>query len=627
MLQQLYDLGEYVNNKTESENTLEPLLSDLDGIDTVLPVDFVRTDEGFEFSQVSILDFGSEEISKEDVLYAEKHSNIPHHTPTGKITRIHDYEAHKNPDTKTGSFSLRVAQWFERKDEQFANELSDAVEESREKLQNELKSKYESLGDKKSNAVLSVRIAEKDENFLPIGEFDYFRAKALEGIKERWWDINGGSKSDNGVCCVCNSEGTVFGYAFPFNFYTVNNPKFAPDFDQGKSWENIPVCENCALKLELSKNYLESGIQARFSFLNRNEALSGIDYFVIPSFPIGVPNEDLMKRIELSDVQSNNSFLKAERFYEGNEDDYPFYLTFLFIEESDKSWEIQKYIEDIAPSNIRDSQQKIGQKYSDIYDDLNPLPHQTENESVKQLRNLIIRTLPQPDRDDGSGDKQAFLNELLFLTENVLKREGVEFDHLLNIFVPEALSRFRNNEYYQQYVVRTFLFLEFLKSIESVTGYDTMYDNCEELVEALENVDNETLEDFFSSDKYGEAFGSSEKRAVFLEGVLAQHLMDQQMHERDSNDAPFRKKLANLRLDEKKAKRLLPQIRNHMEIYSDMSDNNYSTYGELWEATSKYFLNAEENGWNISDDEIRYYFTLGLSLNQVFKNNSQNGGE
>jgi len=625
MLQQLKMLGEYVNSKSESENALKPLLSSLDRIDTVLSVDFVEKDGGYEYARVSVVDFGSKDMSKEDVLYAEKHSNIPHHTPTGKITRIHNYEDYQSDETKTGSFSLRVSQWFERNDEEIAMDLREAIEQNREELQNELKSKYESLGDQKDSTVLSIRISRDGEDFLPIGEFDYFREKALEGIKERWWDINGGSKSENGVCCVCNSEGTVFGYAFPFNFYTVNNPRFAPDFEQNRSWENIPVCENCALELELGKNYLESGDKARFSFLSGGEALSGIDYFVIPNFPDSSPKKDLMRRIEVSDLQENNSFLKAERFYERSEDDYQFYLTFVFFEEDDKSWEIQSYVEEVAPSNIRKSQNKIGEKYTDIYDDLNPLPNRTEDESVKQLRNLIIRTLPQPDRDDDSGDKQAFLNELLFLTEKVLKRESVDFDHLLNIFVPEALSRFRNNEYYQRYVVRTFLFLEFLKSIEVVNGYDTMYDNYEELMEALENVENETLKEFLED--YKGAFGSADKRAVFLEGILAQHLMDQQMNERNSDDAPFRKKLANLRLDKKKAKRLLPKIKNHMEMYRDMSDNNYSSYRELWETTGKYFMKADDEGWNISDDELRYYFTLGLSLNQTFKNNSHNGGE
>jgi len=38
---------------------------------------------------------------------------------------------------------------------------------------------------------------------------------------------------------------------------------------------------------------------------------------------------------------------------------------------------------------------------------------------------------------------------------------------------------------------------------------------------------------------------------------------------------------------------------------------------------SKYLLEADENGWIISDDEISYYFALGLNFGRVFKG----GGE
>ncbi|KAF5035094.1 CRISPR-associated protein [anaerobic digester metagenome] len=42
-------------------------------------------------------------------------------------------------------------------------------------------------------------------------------------------------------------------------------------------------------------------------------------------------------------------------------------------------------------------------------------------------------------------------------------------------------------------------------------------------------------------------------------------------------------------------------------------------YTDLEQLTSEYLLKSENNGWDISKDEISYYFTLGLNLARIFK--------
>jgi CRISPR-associated protein Cas8b/Csh1 subtype I-B len=259
-----------------------------------------------------------------------------------------------------------------------------------------------------------------------------------------------------------------------------------------------------------------------------------------------------------------------------------------------------------------------------------------ENDSITGLSNLLYKVLPRSDPEDDK-KKLAYINDSLFLTERILKGESIEFEYLLDLFIPELLTRFRKGQDYQRYCIRTFMLLEFLRDLGDkedrtlIEGYDhTMNKSFEQLMEEIETTEDETLKEFFEN--YGHALGTAEKRAAFLEGVLAQHLMDKQRgvrgDEDSAGDAPFQKKLSNLRLNERKLKDLFPQIREYLGIYNEAGDAELrSGYPDLEATLGHYFLEAEEEGWNLDEKELRYFFMLGLSLNKAFKGDHNNGGE
>ncbi|MCG7847796.1 MAG: TM1802 family CRISPR-associated protein, partial [ANME-2 cluster archaeon] len=83
---------------------------------------------------------------------------------------------------------------------------------------------------------------------------------------------------------------------------------------------------------------------------------------------------------------------------------------------------------------------------------------------------------------------------------------------------------------------------------------------------------------------------------------------------------PFRTKLHGLKLDEKLVKRLLPEMQNKLEEYN----KNY--YRGLEALISKYMLQAGD-GWNISKDEVSFYFVLGMNLHYLLKSNSNKENE
>ena len=118
-------------------------------------------------------------------------------------------------------------------------------------------------------------------------------------------------------------------------------------------------------------------------------------------------------------------------------------------------------------------------------------------------------------------------------------------------------------------------------------------------------------------EKYESSFDSDAKKAVFLEGVLTQKLLNVQYSERKST--PFRSKLKGLNLDERQVKKLLPEIINKLEEYG----KNY--YRSLESIISKYFVSSGEK-WKMSRDEISFYFVLGMNLSHIFNEKKENDG-
>ena len=114
------------------------------------------------------------------------------------------------------------------------------------------------------------------------------------------------------------------------------------------------------------------------------------------------------------------------------------------------------------------------------------------------------------------------------------------------------------------------------------------------------------FEDFFEENPI---FDDDVKKALFLEGVLAQKLLNIQYEERKAT--PFRSRLNGLKIDEKTAKRLLPEMVNKLEEYG----KNY--YRKLEGILGEYLIKSSFVKYSI--DELSYYFTLGMVLAKYFK--------
>ena len=113
--------------------------------------------------------------------------------------------------------------------------------------------------------------------------------------------------------------------------------------------------------------------------------------------------------------------------------------------------------------------------------------------------------------------------------------------------------------------------------------------------------------DFF--EEHRDFFDSTAKQYVFMTGVLTQYLINIQMYDKDS--APFRKRLNSLKLDKDLVHRIFTEAREKLIQY----DKNY--YQELEQDIADLMIKGGIE--NHSNDEISFIFTLGMTLNQKFK--------
>jgi CRISPR-associated protein Csh1 len=97
---------------------------------------------------------------------------------------------------------------------------------------------------------------------------------------------------------------------------------------------------------------------------------------------------------------------------------------------------------------------------------------------------------------------------------------------------------------------------------------------------------------------------------------LTEKLLNIQYQERGSR--PFYSRLNGLKLDKSLVKRIFAEAINKLNEY----DKNY--YKELEYLVGMYML-GEEAEKNISNDEISFYFVLGMTLAKHFKEEKKSG--
>jgi len=569
-----------------------------------------------------------EQYSKEKLkkyLYKQGGSSGPDVTPTSRITRV------KKEGNKKTTFEGKLLSWFKQynklgSDENinFLVKIGDCLRKNKDKIKIDLEIQYKGIN-KKEKAVLTIKINEKY-----LGDIEIFKDILIKQAKKGFYFTksfskgNRISKSKDQFCSVCDKrQKEVYGFVNTFNFYTVDKPGFVSGgFQQKDAWKNYPVCLNCAFTLEEGKKYLDNNLSFNFY---------GFRYLLIPKFIKGVKKDiqkDIFKKIEL---QKDPRFRKKEIKNLTNDENEALetmseqgnYLNnnFLFYSApkgfNGAVFNILLYIEDILPSRLKQlfeaknvvDQEEIFQNCEiDIYQDRKKIGKGPLEFNFGILRTFFPRIT----------NNRTFNKYFLDITNKIFTKKPVEYDFLLNFIVKKIRDDFMQNYPTKIDTLKAFMLLNYLNELNILKYKKEESTKMEKsiLPKEIGGEIKEKTEVFF--DKFSNFFDSDIKKAIFLEGVLAQFLLNIQYQERKAN--PFRIKLKGLKLDEKQIRKLLPEIQNKLEEYG----KNY--YRDLESIISNYFVSSG-NDWNVSNDEISFYFVLGMNLSDVFKKEKNNGGK
>lgn len=410
--------------------------------------------------------------------------------------------------------------------------------------------------------------------------------KSRQGNKNYYTYKNKKYEVANKICSVTGKiEDTIWGYVTPhkdYKFYAVKTEMrvVAGGFDAKYAWKNFPVSPAGAEILERGAKFLEEYLKFKFC---------GYTYFLIPERILKQGNteeylEDLQdfKKFKSSGKNEVNQSLEDDLLELLKDDKNSANYTLFFYEINNAEFKILSVVEDVFPSHFR----KIfeSKNLAENHEIFHGLKTKDEFYNIKfnfsDLKTFFPETKP-----------------FLEIVRSIFMQKQVDYTYLLNVFIKNIRVDFTNNRNTQYKTLKAFLILKFLQNLQLIkqpkTGDNVIMENKYEI--------------FFK--EHSDFFDSSTKKGIFLEGVLTKKLLNIQYEMRGAT--PFRSQLNSLKLDERIVKKLLPKIIDKLESY----DRNY--YKNLETEISKNFLNSDFN--KISNDEISFYFTMGLNLAKEFE--------
>ncbi len=564
-------------------------------------------------------DIGYEEFSKAKKLkyfYKGIKGNGSNYTPTTKITD----DIRKTFKTKVSksvrNFINRNEIYMTDKDKKILGKVSDIFEADKANILNDLIGKVKDMGisiEKKVGDAIKIAVKDggmitlvfiKDNNKLYVGDMDAFVqtiAKQKNSAYSGYYSKYGvESKSDNKQCYICHRLSEVWGFVDTYKFYTADKKGMVTGgFNQKLAWKNYPVCPDCAITLERGKKYIEKYLKSRFCRFN---------YFIIPQ--LVYPDKDILQQVLKRMKNYDNFSLGSNQSarIEGTEEKILKELSkeknivnfnFVFYKVSNSAFNILLHLKEIAPTRLA---HLISVKYEvdtvqgnvDIFKEI-----PTKNGAIKfDFSFQSIRDFYNNNKIEGNFDK-----DFLSILNDIFIGKKIRFEFLLNRIMSKIRGDFLNGKGFNFDMLKAYKIILYLGKLQLLKRRRSN-------VKALDN----PYEKFFGENSI---FDDNAKKALFLEGVLAGKLLNIQYSDR--NAKPFQSRLNGLKIDERVAKRLLPEMINKLEEY----DKNY--YRKMEESIGLYFVNSSFAKYSV--DEMSFYFTLGLTLSGKFDKKENKEGK
>jgi len=288
------------------------------------------------------------------------------------------------------------------------------------------------------------------------------------------------------------------------------------------------------------------------------------------------------------------------------------YVSFdlLFYREKQSAFNILLHVEDILPSRF-----KMLFELKARLDAIDIFKREISKKEGKRLLVFNFRVLrnffPYVSK------ARSYDKQFLELVGKIFSLKPVDYHLIIKAIVTKLRSRFVNDEYTKIDCLAGYLLLNYLAGlgILSKGGERMEVKPIEDLKESFGSEDtsvSDKIELFF--DAHEGFFDNAEKKASFLVGILIQKLMNIQWQEK--NATPFRAKLYGLRLTEPLLKKISYEAQDKLEQYKQ----NY--YRELENVIAQYMV-VGGSGWSLTNDEISFYFTMGMNLADLFKSKKE----
>ncbi len=434
-----------------------------------------------------------------------------------------------------------------------------------------------------------------------IGElemFDSVRNNKKTNIYKDYYTIDKAKiQIKNKFCSVCKKDNvTVWSNASIFPFYAVKTylAPIAGGFNKLNSWRNNPVCGACIIDLLKIRSVIEKHM--KYSFC-------GFDYFLIPEFinENNENNEIMEVFLDPDSVAGKFSLNNKTRNTISNTDGeildilqesnnkINYTLFFFYRKKGSQEMKILLTIEDVYPSQFKEIfKAKEEAEKSNIFNEIKNTKENTFYDLQFKF-DFVKEFIPVKSKKYGNFSKQ-----FLDIVRSVFLQKKIDYNFIMHRIAESFKRKFANDELYYVSVLKTILTLKFFNKL-GIIDMSTKFNEKEVIVDAK-------YQDFFSN--HSDFFDCSSKKAVFLEGVLCQKLLNIQKYER--NATPFRSKLNSLKLNPKIIQKLLPEIIEKLEQYG----KNY--YYNLEETISQLLLESKLD--KLSNDEISFYFVMGMNL-------------
>lgn len=545
-------------------------------------------------------------------LYKGKKGNVTDATPTSKITEIEK------------TFNKKFIRWFDKyneypiseEDKQALKKMGKAIKDKKDRILADLKEKHSQL-EPGENGIITLGLEQNGE-LKYLNDNQIFRNVLLNNTSTKFSNRYGvESIGKNAVCSICRKvKNEVYGFGIPWQFHTFDKPGFvAGGFNVVDSWKDTPVCQDCASNLELGKKHIEDHLD--FSFY-------GFRYLLVPKLALGGNFKKILDILSGKDQKRNLKLNRETKNITSDEDeildlvkemDDSISNSIMFYKKDNSSYRILLLIDGVLPSRLKvlfRAKDRIDELFK-IYDKLFLTEAQREKNSLEFNFGVLRRFFPQESKN------RTFDKIFLEIVDKIFIGENIDYYLLMHFIMRKARNDFKDGYPTNISTLKGFLLLHYLMELNLFRG--SKEEGKEMNKKESETIDIESLEGLSLDEKISKFFGANKsfftndaKKAAFLEGVLAQKLLNIQWKEK--NATPFRTKLHGLKMNEALIKRLFPDIQNKLEEYG----KNY--YKELESIIALHFVKSGIN-WVEADDELSFYFVLGMDMQKLFKNEKE----